>query len=347
MVNPIDIYTLLGQEKSLPVIDVRTPAEFKKAHIPGAINIPLFTNEERVEVGTTYKQKGREKAILLGFDLVGSKWRRIIETALKLIPNKKLCVHCWRGGMRSGVVSWALDLYGFEVYQLEGGYKAYRKWVLNQFDRSYPLIVLGGMTGSRKTDILKSIRKKGVQMIDLEDLAHHQGSAFGTKNYLKQASQEQFENDLAQELSELNPETPIWVEDESRNIGHNVLPENIWSQMRSTCLLKLEWPYEKRLKYLTEEYGTLDKAFLKDAASHIQKRLGPQHYKAALAALENDEIQEFVRIVLVYYDKAYQYGLSKRDSDKIYTLNLQDENMADAATKVLDFGETNLYKNLL
>ena len=121
---------------------MRTPAEFIQGHVPTAHNIPLFSNEERVEVGTTYKQQGRESAILLGFDLTGPKWSGFIKQALEIAPDKKIIVHCWRGGMRSSAMAWALDLYGFEVYLLEGGYKAYRRWGLDYFSTPCQFMIL-------------------------------------------------------------------------------------------------------------------------------------------------------------------------------------------------------------
>src|ERR1700729_2778761 len=192
MIKNPSINNFLQLASSIPVVDVRTPAECAQGHICGAHNIPLFSNEDRVQVGTTYKQVGREQAILLGFDLTGSKWSGFIKQALEIAPGKKIGLHCWRGGMRSGAMAWALSLYGFEVYLLEGGYKKYRNWVLEQFDERYNLIILGGMTGSGKTQILQQLQKAGEQVIDLEDLAQHRGSSYGSMNKLVQPTQEQF-----------------------------------------------------------------------------------------------------------------------------------------------------------
>jgi len=192
MTRQISITEFLQLSAPVALIDVRTPAEFEKGHIPAAFNVPLFSNEERVKVGTTYKQVGREEAILLGFDLTGSKWSGFIKRALEISPDKKIAVHCWRGGMRSGAMAWALDLYGFEVFVIKGGYKSYRRWAHQQFDRQYPLCILGGMTGSGKTKILHKLSLAGEQVIDLEDLAQHQGSSYGTMNKLVQPTQEQF-----------------------------------------------------------------------------------------------------------------------------------------------------------
>ena len=218
MIHTLDIHHFLELSGTIPVIDVRTPLEFDHARIPGAYNLPIFSNEERVMVGTTYKQKGREAAILLGFDLTGPKWSGFIKQALKRAPEKRIMVHCWRGGMRSGAMAWALNLYGFEVYLLEGGYKRFRNWVLDQFKKQYPILVLGGMTGSGKTQILHKLKEKGEQIIDLEGLAQHQGSSYGSMGYLNQPSQEHFENLLAVALSKVDTDRPLWLEDESLSI---------------------------------------------------------------------------------------------------------------------------------
>ncbi|MES1159589.1 MAG: rhodanese-like domain-containing protein, partial [Bacteroidota bacterium] len=153
-------------QPSCPVADVRTPAEFEQGHIPGAFNLPLFSNEERVQVGTTYKQQSREAAILLGFDLAGPKWSGFIQQALQKAPSWKITLHCWRGGMRSGAMAWALDLYGFQVYLVEGGYRNYRRWVLRQFEKAWNLWVIGGLTGSGKTKMLHQLRDLGEQVLD-------------------------------------------------------------------------------------------------------------------------------------------------------------------------------------
>lgn len=215
MILPIAIDKFMQLSEPVALADVRTPAEFSQGHVPGAFNLPLFSNEERVKVGTTYKQVSREEAILLGFDLTGSKWSGFIRKALEMAPQKKIAVHCWRGGMRSGSMAWALNLYGFEVYQVEGGYKSYRRWALKQFEDKCELCILGGMTGSGKTKILHQLRSLGKQVIDLEDLAQHQGSSYGTLGKLIQPTQEQFENNLVLALSTLDKNQRAWVEDEA------------------------------------------------------------------------------------------------------------------------------------
>lgn len=340
MIKRIHIQEFIEQRKNFTLLDVRTPAEFEKAHIPDAFNLPLFSNEERVQVGTTYKQVGREAAILLGFDLCGNKWRGFIETALKLTPDKKVCVHCWRGGMRSGVIAWTLDLYGFDVSVIEGGYKSYRNWVLQQFEKTYPLLVLGGMTGSHKTEILQSLAQLKGQVIDLETLAQHQGSAYGSMNKMQQPSQEQFENYLAQQLFNCDKKRNIWIEDESHTVGRIAVPNFLWQQMQNGKLIKIEMPREQRIEYLAKEYGVLDKDFLAAATGNIKKRLGPEQTKNALQAISENRMSDFVRIVLQYYDKTYTNCISKRNAACVFPIKINYVCATDSARQVLDFSKT-------
>lgn len=340
MIHRIDSNDLMNRTDTVTIADVRTPAEFAKGHIPGAFNLPLFSNEERVRVGTTYKQESREAAILLGFDLAGPKWSGFIRQALEMAPQKRIAVHCWRGGMRSGAMAWALDLYGFEVFLVKGGYKSYRKWVFRQFEENYRLYVLGGLTGSGKTKILYQLRALGEQMVDLEDIARHQGSSYGTLNKLIQPSQEQFENDLAGQLHRLDNDREIWVEDESLNIGKCGIPKPFWRQMRQALLFDLQVAVDQRVAALVTEYGPLDKDFLVESTDRIRKRLGPEQTKQAIIAIREDLMDEFIRIVLVYYDKTYRAGLKDRSSDRIFGIPLDKTDPAVNARLVLDFARS-------
>lgn len=335
MIQRTTIQELMDMGGQIPIADVRTPAEFMQGHIPGAFNLPLFSNEERVQVGTTYKQESREAAILLGFDLAGPKWSGFIRTALEKAPGKKIAVHCWRGGMRSGAMAWALDLYGFQVYLLEKGYKRYRRWVLDQFEREWSLSVVGGMTGSGKTRILHKMKSRGEQAIDLEQLAQHQGSTYGTLGRLVQPSQEQFENDLAGELHGLDPYRRIWVEDESLTIGKRTIPRTFWNGMQAAMLFDVQAPLEVRVQALVEEYGSLDKDFLVECTERIRKRLGPEQTKRAVTAIREGRMEDFIREVLVYYDKTYRTGLQGRDAGHIIKVPVAEGSADTNATLVL------------
>lgn len=326
-VSKINIDAFLELAATLPVMDVRSPSEFIHAHIPGAYSLPLFSDEERKIVGTQYKQEGRQPAIKTGLDFFSVKMRPMVEAAEIYIrnfapQNNTVLVHCWRGGMRSAAIAWLLDLYGFKVYTLSGGYKAYRNHVIEQFGKNYCLQVLGGYTGSGKTGILKQLEQQGQAVIDLELLAGHKGSAFGGIGQAVQHGQEMFENVLAGELMK-HSETSFWVEDESQRIGLVNIPQAFWKSLRSKPVLFIDIPFEARLQYIHREYGSLDKAALIDAIARIQKRLGPAEAKAAIQCLQDNDHMGAFRILLKYYDEAYLKSLNSREniSSRIKTVS--------------------------
>ena len=324
-IKKLTIEQFLDLAKQYPVLDVRSPGEFTHAHIPGAFNLPLFNDEERKAVGTAYKQQSREEAIKIGLDFFGVKMKAMVEEVEKITGNRQLTVahclllHCWRGGMRSAGVAWLLDLYGFKVYTLVGGYKAYRKWVLAKFEKEYDFSIIGGYTGSGKTLLLHELAKEGQTIIDLEGLAHHKGSAFGALGEKDQPKQEMFENLLAGSLQlagsrELHPASGIWLEDESQRIGNLQIPMPLWNTMRKSPVYFLDIPFEERLNYLTQEYGKFEKEKLVNAVIRIQKRLGGLETKNAINHLLENNQRECFRILLTYYDKWYSKGLHNREN---------------------------------
>jgi tRNA 2-selenouridine synthase len=302
--------------RSSITIDVRSPAEFEHAHIPHALNLPLFDNEQRVLIGTTYKKQSREAAIKVGLPLFGNKMLPMIETVEAWIKDRQkendltkptIYVHCWRGGMRSAAVAWLLDLYGYKVIQLTGGYKAYRNWVLAQFTIPYSLKVLGGYTGSGKTEILHALQEKNYAVIDLEGLAHHKGSAYGAIGQLPQPSQEMFENIVAEKLLEVNKkQKSIWIEDESQRIGTVLIPTPLFHLMRNSTCYFMTIPFEQRLNFIVEGYGSFDQKSLIEATMRIQKRLGGLETKTAIDFITAGALKEAFSILLKYYDKWYE-----------------------------------------
>ncbi len=307
----------LEKAKSLPVLDVRSPGEYLRAHIPGALSLPLFTDEERAKVGTCYKQIGKDKAVELGLEFVGPKLAGFVKYAKKVAVNGEVLVHCWRGGMRSGSMAWLLETAGLKVYLLEGGYKAYRGFVLEQFTKPLALRVIGGKTGSGKTELLQAMKAAGFQVIDLEHLAKHRGSAFGHFGLGEQPSSEHFENLVYQELLNLNLEQPIWVEDESRHIGKVFMNYDFYNQLRAAPVLFLDIAAEYRLPHLVDVYANYPKEMIVMALDKIKKRLGGNWHQAAMQALEVNDFYEVGKITLTYYDKAYLYGLEQRENAKI------------------------------
>ena len=317
------------------IIDVRSPAEYEHAHIPAALNLPLFDNEERAMIGTTYKKQSREAAIKAGLPLFGNKMLSMIETVESWISTAQkdkdltkptLYVHCWRGGMRSAAVAWLLDLYGYKVIQLTGGYKAYRNWVLAQFNIPYTLKVLGGFTGSGKTEILHALQNKNYPVIDLEGLAHHKGSAFGAIGQLPQPSQEMFENILAKKLWEVNKnKNSIWIEDESQRIGTVLIPTPLFHLMRNSTCYFMTIPFEQRLAFILEGYGKFDAQSLIEATERIQKRLGGLETKNAVAHIMQGELKEAFSILLKYYDKWYEKNAQNQVLPKVELISVLSE----------------------
>jgi tRNA 2-selenouridine synthase len=297
-----------------PVIDVRSPGEFGHGHIPGAFNLPLFSDTERASVGTVYKRDGRDRAVSEGLRFVGPRMAELVEQARSIAPDGMVRVHCWRGGERSTSVGWLLEKAGFrKVVILEQGYKAFRRHVLGSFSQVWELRILGGYTGTGKTHLLHLLREHGEQVVDLEGLARHKGSAYGGIGEGVQPGTEQFENLLWHELQQIDPSKPLWVEDESILIGKVKIPDPFFAAMRTAPIHFVDMPVERRVERLVDVYGACPKEQLAEATVRIGRRLGPQHVKAALEALEQNDLRSVAAIALRYYDKAYARGLSQRD----------------------------------
>jgi len=331
----INIDDFLSERVQTPVIDVRSPAEFKKGHIPGAFNIPLFSDEERAIVGTKYVQESRYSSVIAGLDFVGPKLSRFVDEALKIAPGKEILVYCWRGGMRSASMSWLLDLAGFNAKPLIGGYKSYRRFIKGHLSKPHKLIILGGMTGSGKTELLIELSKRGEQVVDLEGLANHKGSAFGAIGQKPQPATEFFENFLFEALIKLDPDIPIWVEDESKSIGSVFIPNEFFDQMLHSPVIAIERPTRIRVKRLTAEYTKCDPRLLIDSVNKISRRLGSDNACRAIKNIEEGNFEEAVEISLKYYDKTYLYGLNNKKEAPLIC-NLPDENLSHNCDLILE-----------
>jgi tRNA 2-selenouridine synthase len=333
----INIADYLEYHKEWVLIDVRTPAEFAQGHIIGANNIPLFSNDERAIVGTIYKKQSPEKALLKGLELVGKKLPFFIKKAKKLAPHKNVVLYCWRGGKRSGSVSWLLSFAGFNVKILSGGYKAYRTFLFDCFNQPLQIQVVGGKTGTGKTEILHHLKNLEAQVIDLEGLAHHKGSAFGALGEEAQPSVEQFENLLFNSLYELDKSKPIWVENESRSIGRVFIPQGFWDSMKKGCLHNIEIPHNERLTRTVKDYQKFPKEALIEVFKTIEKKLGGQHCLAAISALQKNDYRKAAEIALVYYDKTYQYGLEQNPTAEKNFFQFNHADMQIIAKALLEF----------
>lgn len=322
----IDIFIALAP--TCLVVDVRSPSEYRQAHYPTAVSIPLFDDEERKEVGTTYKKQSREDAIKIGLDFYGPKMKGIIHQVEKLLDKNKdtaIIVHCWRGGMRSAAIAWLLDLYGCKVFQLTGGYKTYRNWVLETLGQTYDLRILSGYTGSGKTEILQQLEKKGFPIVDLEKIAKHKGSTFGNLKHVPQGSNEFFENRLANKLHEINSKNtsnhPIWVESESSRIGEVSINSLFFNQMKQAPKATISVPFEERLKYIIAEYGKEELDELTQAVERLHKRLGGLETKRTIDFLKEGNIESAFAILLHYYDRFYDRNtLYQKDALKVDVL---------------------------
>jgi tRNA 2-selenouridine synthase len=321
--------------EQLPLVDARSEGEFAQSHIPGAINIPILNNAERIQVGTLYKQAGPEKATLKGFELVGPRFHLIQREALRNFPNKKVMLYCWRGGMRSQILSWLLTQVGFEVYRLAGGYKTYRTFTFNEVRKPYPLLVLGGKTGAAKTVLLQKLKERGEQVVDLEGLANHKGSSFGAIGLPGQPTVEQFENLLAEQLRKIQPDRAIWVENESRRIGRIILPDPFFLQMTQSPRIEIEKTDTERIAHIAREYAGLDQVELSDAVLRLQKRLGGDRTKQAVEAIQANQPEIWIPILLQYYDKTYSYDLARHEVSKTIHLNLEGLALEDQVNLLL------------
>ena len=315
MTEVVDIQSFITLSAKFRIVDVRSPMEFSRGHIPGAVNIPLFDDQERKVVGTAYKQVNREAAMYAGLEFAGKKLVEMAKAGERAAGNSKtLLVHCWRGGMRSNSMAWLFGTLGLKCYLLEGGYKSFRTMLRKELGSSRKLLILGGRTGSGKTDTLAELKKRGEQVVDLEGLANHKGSAFGALGEEPQPSTEHFENLLWKELHACKKREIIWVEDESRNVGKCVVPPEFYQQMREARILFLDIPREVRAECLVEHYAGYRPDELKACIEKISKKLGGDRTREAMKSVDKEDFFSTAMITLAYYDKSYMFSLQKNHS---------------------------------
>ncbi len=315
------LHDFLKLRETLPVVDVRSPLEFQQGHIRNAINIPLLNNDERIAVGTDYKQKGQVEAIKTGFRLVGPRLEEIIKETERISEGRELLVHCWRGGMRSDNFCKFIGMARIKSQALEGGYKMYRHFALENFKKPFKLILLTGFTGSGKSDVLRALKDQGEQILDLEKLASHKGSAFGGLMMPAQPTTEQFQNELFEEILKLDLSKRIWVEDESIAIGKIFLPQDFWNAMCKSQLVQMDVSKEVRVQRLVNEYGSADREVFLKTIAKITTKLGGQNFNAAKEKLMQGDMTSTIDILLTYYDKAYHNSIEKRKEKIISKIN--------------------------
>tara|TARA_Y100001978_G_scaffold103795_1_gene92794 strand:+ start:16905 stop:17954 length:1050 start_codon:yes stop_codon:yes gene_type:complete len=314
-----------SREKGV-LIDVRSPDEYYKGHMPNSINIPLFSNDERAFIGKKYKNAGRKKAVIEGLKIVEGKFDNLVNELINveekyfaipenaLLNPKYIKIYCARGGMRSHSISWLLNKFKYKTIKLDGGYKSYRNSVLNNFNEKRGIIVIGGKTGTGKTNILFTLKKMNYQIIDFEALANHRGSSFGGLGMGEQPTNEQFENLIYQELESFDNSKPIFVEAESANIGKCRIPNGLFNQMQTAKRIEIVKDDRERINELIKTYSNYPKDSLKESVLRITKRLGPQRTKKALEAIDQEKWSEVCEAVLEYYDKCYDYELKSKQN---------------------------------
>lgn len=335
MQKTIPIQEFLELAGCFPVVDVRSPAEFDHGHIPEACNIPLFSNEERALVGTTYTRKNPEKALEEGLKIVGPKMVSFVERAREIKRENTLLLYCWRGGKRSHSMAWLFETAGMDVYVLEGGYRAYRRYLKASFCKPLPMIIIGGMTGSGKTEILCALQKKGEQAIDLEGLANHKGSVFGSLGQAKQPTTEQFENNLFQVWTRLDPHKTTWIEDESKAIGRVYIPDELFHQMKNAPLVDIGLNRRYRIERLVRDYAGFNREDLIVSVQKIERRLGGLNARKCTEAIRNKNFPKAADILLYYYDKTYRHAMSSHPREKIIRVDLSGNDPAINAGIIL------------
>ena len=326
-------FSEIPSRAAVQFIDVRSPVEFAQGHIPGAVNVPLFADKERAEIGTVYKQVGKSQALELGEKIARPKVDSILAHIQSFLPLEPV-IYCWRGGKRSTEVCRLVNEAGTPARRILGGYREYRREIRKFITRPRKLLIIGGKTGSGKTELLLGLKERNVQVIDLEGLANHKGSVFGHINEPEQPSTEQFENNFFEELRETDPGEVLLLENESYVIGSVHLPPPLLEQMRAAPLLILEIPLEPRIRRLVNSYTTTDIQQLIEATGRIAKKLTKPKFEQVVALIEDGDFSAACRILLGYYDHYYNRGLEKRKNQDITRLPLDGEELSRDIDKI-------------
>jgi tRNA 2-selenouridine synthase len=311
-------------QSAFHIVDVRTPAEYQEFHIPGAINLPIFSNKERATVGTTYKQIGKEDAKQLGIEIVSPRLPEYYKKLKQLQESvdKPVLIYCARGGMRSKSIASVLLMMGLKTYQLEGGIRNFRYNIMNSLNAidysNKKFIVIEGHTGTKKTVILNQLQSEGYPVLDLEGLAGHRGSMFGQVG-IHEKSQKQFELDLFTRLQQLENSSYLIIESESRRLGKIILPEWVMVGKERGTRIHITSPIEERVAHIIDTYQPSKyRGSLYEALCKLQKRLVPSVKDEVFSSFEQGNYNRVVELLLIhYYDPKYNYAANKYDTEPV------------------------------
>jgi len=343
MRETIELEKALEQKrKGALIIDVRTPAEFAETTIPGAVNVPIFSNEERVQVGTLFKQQGRKDARKLGVQLVAPKIPQLMERIENLRQGHSgpVIVFCWRGGMRSLAMTSFMNLAGIPAQQLLGGHKGFRRKVLDYFEQPHwpPVFVLRGLTGVGKTRVLHQLEEMDYPVVDLEGLANHRGSAFGALGLEPQPAQKKFDALLWDRLDQLKDKPYLVTEGESLHIGRVMVPKSFHQAMQIQTSLWLTTSLDVRTQIILEDYPALDqlREQFKKPINALKERLGSKVVTEFLKLLDSGQWDKLVRELMVrYYDPLYMHTLpEKRVEIELETVDSATQKVAAALDRL-------------
>ncbi len=311
------------------IVDARSPSEFAEDHVPGAVNLPVLTDAERHEVGTIYVQESRFKARRIGGGYVAANVGRYLETVMADWPAAfQPLVYCWRGGMRSNSMAVILAQVGWRTSVLQGGYRTYRRRVVQRLYEGEPLkrvVLLDGHTGSGKTEVLQRLEARGVQTLDLEGLAEHRGSLLGALPGRPQPSQKMFESRLLAAIEKLDPERPVVIEAESSKVGQRMLPPVVWSAMTGAPRIELQAPAPERARYLAQAYAELgqDPETLIGLLSRLPDRPGRKRLEAWTALVRAGGLEELAAgLMEAHYDPAYRRSSRQHERAVLGTVGL-------------------------
>lgn len=323
------------------VVDVRSPGEFKEDHLPGAVNLPVLDNDERDRIGTLYHRESTFEARREGAKTICENVPEIVDTIDKNASSERpLLLYCWRGGQRSRSLAIILEQIGYNVFRLEGGYKAYRRRVhdfLRNAEWSSPVVALFGYTGSGKTAMLHRLADRGHSTLDLEGAANHRGSAFGGVGLGNQPSQKTFERNLYTQLKDSSP--PVFSEGESRKIGRRLIPDPLFDELGDPPRIWIEVPRETRVVNIREDYPWRDhRDTLVEKIGNLRERLGADRVDSLQSKLEEDQLSDVIETLLKdYYDPAYEKSCP--DSEQFdYTISA--DTVGDAVSELDKIADT-------